>query len=775
VPLCCIFFITGISSQAITPSIAAEQKPQNEIRIQRIAGLGKAWSAAKFLHPRLAWEGIDWDQSLIETIPKVNAAHDANEYTAAVNAMLAVLNDSASHARLRRNMTTTNAPIAISESTSDPLQLDKDTLVITPRLAVSRHMQSATALAAQTVRVRRMLARSRWITLDLRADSSLHAAEAKSHESFLRHIMPTLLDRNLVLPVHRYRVHSGYAPQNGSTSGDYYSKLVTGKRSAISGKSRIKTPPILILANANTTSLPVIIALQSAGLAYVVQEGGTPSAAAIATIDLGEGIELALSTTEWVDDMNAVVVFHADETIIAGDAPPSMQPMIAREKLPVRRNNAQPLGAPVNGKDRPYQEMPFPSYEYRLLALFRYWGAIQYFFPYKSLIGDGWNTVLTRFVPKFEENNSSHDYELTVRSLSTEIHDTHGFVGPTQNLDERIGTFIPSVAVRNIEDQVVITSVLDNEAELHVGDTIISVDGKPVSELMAFFSGLHSSSKPNTSPFMTSLLLRGQKDSKARLMIREANGKTREINVRRNLEFRSEKNLSTLERKAPTVEIFPNGLGYVDLDRLQKIDVPRMFKSIENTCAIIFDMRGYPNGTAWDIAPRLSTARNPVAARFSRPHLDGAALAGTSLDAIDAVKNSYEFKQQLPDPAGKRYMGQIVMLIDESSISQSEHTALFFEAATDITFIGTATAGANGDVTNIVLPGGIYASFSGHDVRHADGRQLQRVGIQPTIQVAPTIAGLISGRDEVLDMAVAFLTRDQKNSSKFACRHQMPQ
>ena len=82
------------------------------------------------------------------------------------------------------------------------------------------------------------------------------------------------------------------------------------------------------------------------------------------------------------------------------------------------------------------------------------------------------------------------------------------------------------------------------------------------------------------------------------------------------------------------------------------------------------------------------------------------------------------------------------MLINQDAISQAEHTALFFESATDITFIGSPTNGANGDITNLVLPGGISVNFSGYDVRHADGRQLQRLGIQPHIKVEPTISGI---------------------------------
>jgi len=55
------------------------------------------------------------------------------------------------------------------------------------------------------------------------------------------------------------------------------------------------------------------------------------------------------------------------------------------------------------------------------------------------------------------------------------------------------------------------------------------------------------------------------------------------------------------------------------------------------------------------------------------------------------------------------------------------------------------------------MPGGIAVRFSGADVRHADGRQLQRVGIQPDIRVEPTIAGIAAGKDELLEAAIKFL------------------
>jgi C-terminal processing protease CtpA/Prc len=104
-----------------------------------------------------------------------------------------------------------------------------------------------------------------------------------------------------------------------------------------------------------------------------------------------------------------------------------------------------------------------------------------------------------------------------------------------------------------------------------------------------------------------------------------------------------------------------------------------------------------------------------------------------------------------------KYQGKTVTLIDERAISQSEHTGQFVEAACGTTFVGSPTQGANGDVTRMILPGNLTVMFGGHDVRHADGRQLQRVGLVPHVEVRPTIKGIREGKDEVLERGIRFL------------------
>ena len=60
----------------------------------------------------------------------------------------------------------------------------------------------------------------------------------------------------------------------------------------------------------------------------------------------------------------------------------------------------------------------------------------------------------------------------------------------------------------------------------------------------------------------------------------------------------------------------------------------------------------------------------------------------------------------------------------------------------------------DGNVSQIVLPGGLNTMISGIGVFYPDMRPTQRVGIVPDIEVRPTIAGVRAGRDEVLEEAL---------------------
>jgi C-terminal processing protease CtpA/Prc len=105
-------------------------------------------------------------------------------------------------------------------------------------------------------------------------------------------------------------------------------------------------------------------------------------------------------------------------------------------------------------------------------------------------------------------------------------------------------------------------------------------------------------------------------------------------------------------------------------------------------------------------------------------------------------------------PAEPHYDGKIVVLVDESSLSQAEYTAIALQSAPHTVVVGSTTAGADGNVSGISLPGGLRTAISGLGVFYPDGSPSQRVGLRIDVEARPTIAGIRAGRDEVMEVAI---------------------
>jgi C-terminal processing protease CtpA/Prc len=106
-------------------------------------------------------------------------------------------------------------------------------------------------------------------------------------------------------------------------------------------------------------------------------------------------------------------------------------------------------------------------------------------------------------------------------------------------------------------------------------------------------------------------------------------------------------------------------------------------------------------------------------------------------------------------PALPHFGGTVVIVVDESSQSQAEYTAMAFRVAPNALVVGSTTAGADGNISPIPLPGGLRSLISGIGVFYPDRRPTQRVGIVPDLVVRPTIAGIRNRRDEVLEAGVS--------------------
>ena len=105
-------------------------------------------------------------------------------------------------------------------------------------------------------------------------------------------------------------------------------------------------------------------------------------------------------------------------------------------------------------------------------------------------------------------------------------------------------------------------------------------------------------------------------------------------------------------------------------------------------------------------------------------------------------------------PLKPHYSGRVVILVDETTQSQAEYTTMAFRASSNATVIGSITAGADGNVSEFSVPGGLRSMISGIGVFYPDKRPTQRIGIVPDIELRPTIGGIKAGKDELIDEAI---------------------
>ncbi len=723
----------------------------------RLAGLCKVWGVVKYFHPYLAYRPIDWDGALVAAIPKVRAAKTDAEYADAVDSMLAALHDPNTH--VVRPAQSASAPPVLGAG-GTPKQpsvrmLPDRTAVISATDygqfddysqigAIAKALQDTKSAKALVFDLRRRGRQTKDINLgQMIVGQGMITA------------LPGLLTRPLALPVSRHRMHSGYVPDDGDNHSGYFAAFVTpqGLFLPAGGDPEARARPLVFILNDGSADIHDLLGgLQAAHLATVVYEGAgaedkeEENGVDTQTVPLADGVTAQVRLSETVNP-DGSLGFRPDVVVPAGMgvSDPAMDAALKAAYAPAAgvapAEKPSVYGAPL--PESSHAEMTYPSAEYRLLALFRFWNIINYVHPYKDLIGRPWDDVLTEYIPKMEADADAHAYGVTAAEMIAEMHDSHGFAEIPALMND--GISMPPTVLREVQGQTIVAALPDPNATpgLHVGDVVTAVDGEAVPARRARLGRLLCASTPQSLGLaVSSVLLNGHHTVPAVLTVTDASGRAHTLTLPRTARY-----VQMPPRTTPVYGVLPSGLGYMDLGRLTPADVEKAFQTVAKTPGLIFDMRGYPNGTAWVIAPYLAS-RPVIGARFAVP-------APQSPD--DTSKSTSEYTI-VPNPA-YHYLGKVAVLIDETAISQAEHTCLFLEAACHPEFVGTPTAGANGDVTNAVLPGGISFSFTGLSVTHGDGRQLQRVGIQPTLRVAPTIAGVRAGRDEVLEAAVRRLMR----------------
>ena len=413
------------------------------------------------------------------------------------------------------------------------------------------------------------------------------------------------------------------------------------------------------------------------------------------------------------------------------------------------------VGNPIFRNELPYENLHNPDTGYRILALFRKWNMIEYWFPYRNQIDINWTDILHEFLPRVIEAPDRDAYRLELMAFASQIKDTHvNFWRERDVLPPRGACYWP-VGVRFIENQLVVAAYTDAEAGpasgLEVGDVITHVDGESVETLVEERTPYYSASNhPTRLRDIARFMPRGPCIESTLNIDRAGSAST--VSVER-IRFDAMPRLKH-DRPGETFQLLSPDIAYVKLSSIQTAHINDYLKQAKNTRGMVIDIRNYPSEfVVFSLGSRL-VKKSSQFVHFTAGDINnpGAFSWRGSPISLQAAMTGYR--------------GTVAILVDEVSQSQAEYTSMAFRTAPRAVVVGSTTAGADGNVSLFSLPGNMQTMLSGIGVFYPDKTPTQRVGIVPDIEAKPTIQGIREGRDEVLEAAIRHLLGPDADESE---------
>ena len=427
--------------------------------------------------------------------------------------------------------------------------------------------------------------------------------------------------------------------------------------------------------------------------------------------------------------------------------------------------------------------MQFDDPGERLLALFRLWNAMNYYFPHHDVMDVPWNDLLPRFVPKMLEGTDRLSYEATLAALAHYLHCANVFIDGTPFFSRKFGDVAAPVQLIPAEGQLVVYRVGAEGIPLQRGDVILSLNGRDVGEIVSEMKPFIS--YPNDEKALTVLggiwpfpywfipgfphvltsnerfmdisVLRGRFG----LTVSVMGSRMRTATMPRwigthNARIPETSFVWTRPQSATPHGILDGNIGF--LNPSLPVDVRYAMESFADTDGIVIDFRNRPFGpfilynhphTIFTSAMLDYLIEEPLPyLLISRPSQVNPGFRYDYLHVnLFTCVNPYAFL----------FDRSVVLIMDEQTSVYSESAIMSLRAAPNVTVVGTNSMGTFGGSAVLPLPGGISIRFKSVGAYTPQGGQIHRVGLTPDIRVDRTIQGITDGRDEIMEAAIQFV------------------
>lgn len=417
------------------------------------------------------------------------------------------------------------------------------------------------------------------------------------------------------------------------------------------------------------------------------------------------------------------IALYANNTNTLGSTPKSMAAFENLQKI---------LSKDIQGKAEQLEKEPT-----RLANVVVAWNVFQHFYPYFDVVQTNWDSVLTVTLAEAFRNTSAYFFVKVMRNMITALRDGHAWYHYMPN------GFALNVKVENIEGQPV--TIASQDSLLKRGDVIVKVDGYDTKARLLEEESLTS----GTPQWKRAEAV----DNIIHSMIKELpvtinrNGELMDIIAKcKPLDRRSVFEHSALEQIGGAS--LTDKVWYIDLAQVSVAEIEAKANEFAQAKGIVFDMRGYPKDGNAEILGYL-TDSPLLSPRYLVPQ-----IIYPDRENVQGYDTNGRWRVQ---PALPRWKGKIVFLTGGGAISQAEDIMSMVEHYKLGEIVGETTAGADGNVNILRLPGGSSIRWTGMEVLKHDGSQHHLVGIKPTVPAVRTVQGIRAGRDEVLEKALSLM------------------
>jgi len=407
--------------------------------------------------------------------------------------------------------------------------------------------------------------------------------------------------------------------------------------------------------------------------------------------------------------------------------------------------------------EKSFKDLDTLNTSHRLLALFRYWNGIEYFYPYKQLMDKDWSEVLEAFIPRFLADQPEYAYFLNLRALAGNLNDGHSWVTSKKHELEYFGKY-PAVAFRvaKVDTQFMVSSFISDSLArldlLEIGDEITHLEGIPIQTAFKQRKE-YTTTQANSTELENGIfeVLFSGSTRELHLTIRR-DGKPLTVDVTRYT--RSElfhKNRKPFPFNYPTWRAVSDKISYINMGKMNSDEiVQEVVDSTFQAKTLILDFRNYPAFMPFFTLLNHFYEKYPTLQLFTLPSFDNPGY-------FKEVGHENELHEGLLlEHKPPVFQGQLILLVNERTKSRSEFFVSILQAYPNVTTIGSQTAGSNGNVRSMVLPGDIHTYFTGMGSYYGNGNQMQRKGIEIDISLAPSLEGIRMHEDQYLERAIEF-------------------